>query len=147
VNKNKVYLTQTDTTVGFLSSDDKKLNSTKQRPTSQKMLQIVDSFKTLKKQLRIPKRFRKLIRNSNKTTFIYPNGNSYRVVNQNSSHHSFIKKFGLMYSTSANITKTKFDENYAIQSSDIIVEDQLGFYESTPSKIIKLSKTNIYKLR
>jgi len=147
VNKESIYLIQTDTTVGFLSSDDKKLNSIKHRPTSQKILQIVDSYKTLKEQLRIPKKFRKLIRNSKQTTFIYPNGNSYRVVDKKSSHHSFIEKFSILYSTSANITKAKFDKAYAMKHCDVEVEDHCGFYESTPSKILKLYKTNIIKLR
>jgi len=147
VNKESIYLIQTDTTVGFLSSDDKKLNSIKHRPNSQKILQIVDSNKTLKEQLRIPKKFRKLIRASKQTTFIYPNGNSYRVVDKNSSHHDFIKKFSILYSTSANITKAKFDKTYAMKHCDVEVEDNCGFYECTPSKILKLNKTNIIKLR
>ncbi|NQY92545.1 MAG: Sua5 YciO YrdC YwlC family protein [Campylobacteraceae bacterium] len=147
MNKESIYLTQTDTTVGFLSSDDKKLNSIKQRSTSQKMLQIVDSYKTLKQQLRIPKHFRKLIRKSKKTTFIYPNGNSYRFVDRQSNHYSFIKKFGILFSTSANITKTNFDQSYAENNCDVIVEDKNGFYETTASKIFKINKTNIIKLR
>jgi len=147
VNKNSVYLVQTDTTVGFLSSDDKKLSSIKQRPSSQKMLQVVDSFKTLKQQVRIPKKHRKLVRNSSETTFIYDNGNSYRVIDENSSHHAFIKKFSLMYSTSANITKNQFDREYASANCNVVVEDKQGFFESKPSQIIKITKTKLLKLR
>ena len=36
MDKDKIYLAQTDTTVGFLSSDDKKLSDIKQRPETQK---------------------------------------------------------------------------------------------------------------
>ena len=147
MNKDSVYLIQTDTTVGFLSNNDKKLAQTKKRPSSQKMLQVVDSFKTLKQQIRIPKKHRKLIRNSIKTTFIYPNGNSYRVIDKNMSHHNFIEKFGIMYSTSANITKNSFNLDYAVSNSDIVVESSKGFYESTPSKMLKISNRKITKIR
>lgn len=147
MNKNSIYLVQTDTTVGFLSYDDKKLNRIKKRSSTQKMLQVVDSFKTLKQQSRIPKKHRKFIRNSTKTTFIYENGNSYRVVDKYSFHHTFVKKFALMYSTSANITKSNFDLDYACTNSDVIVEDNQGFFESKPSKIIKITKNNLFKLR
>ena len=147
MNKDSVYLIQTDTTVGFLSNNDKKLAQTKKRPSSQKMLQVVDSFKTLKQQIRIPKKHRKLIRNSIKTTFIYPNGNSYRVIDKNMSHHNFIEKFGIMYSTSANITKNSFNLDYAVSNSDIVVESSKGFYESTPSKMFKISNRKIIKIR
>lgn len=147
MHNNSVYLVQTDTTVGFLSSDDKKLSSIKQRSSSQKMLQVVDSFKTLKQQVRIPKKHRKLVRNSSKTTFIYDNGNSYRVIDKNSSHYAFIKKFAVMYSTSANITKNQFDKEYAQSNCDFVVEDNQGFFESKPSKIIKITKTKLLILR
>ncbi len=100
-----VYLVQTDTTVGFSSFDDEKLSLLKQRPLSQKILQTVDSFKTLKENTRVPKKFRKKIRQMKKTTFIYPNGNSFRVINKNDSFYDFISKFGKLYSTSANQTK------------------------------------------
>ncbi len=147
MNKTKIYLVQTDTTVGFLSSDDKKLADIKQRPSSQKMLQVVNSFKTLKKQTRIPKKFRKIVRNSNQTTFIYPNRNSYRVISNSSPHHNFINKFEILYSSSANITKNKFDKTYAIQNCDVVVEDSRGYFESTPSNIFKINKAKIKKLR
>ena len=147
MNNNRVYLAQTDTTVGFLSSDDKKLSAIKQRCTSQKMLQVVDSFKTLKSKVRIPKKFRKLVRNSKNTTFIYPNSFSYRVVDSKSTHHNFIKKFKVLYSTSANITKNKFDNNYAINNCDISIEDSQGYFESTPSHIYKINKTKVHQIR
>ncbi len=73
-----VYLVQTDTTVGFSSSNDEKLSLIKQRPTSKKILHTVDSFKTLNQNTRIPKRFRRVIRNSKKTTYVYPNLKSFR---------------------------------------------------------------------
>ena len=135
-----VYLVQTDTTVGFSSLNDEKLSTIKQRPTSKKILHTVDSFKTLNENTRIPKNFRKKVRNSKKTTFIYPNGKSFRVVNQNSHFYDFIHKFNILYSTSANKTGEKFDKDFATIGADIIVEDKKGFFETKASSIIKLSK-------
>jgi tRNA A37 threonylcarbamoyladenosine synthetase subunit TsaC/SUA5/YrdC len=103
-----VYLVQTDTTVGFSSLSDEKLSFIKQRPTSKKILHTVDSFKTLNQNTRVPKKFRKIVRNSKKTTFIYVNQKSFRVVNQDSKFYDFIHKFSILYSTSANKTTEKF---------------------------------------
>lgn len=142
-----VYLTQTDTTVGFLSSDDKKLSSVKQRDPKQKILQVVDSFATLKSKTRVPKRFKRKVRNSKKTTFIYKNGLSFRVVNKDTKHHNFIQKFKYLYSTSANKTKEKFDFDFALEHSDIIVYNQESFYETGGSKIYKLNNKTLKKIR
>ena len=135
-----VYLVQTDTTVGFSSLNDEKLSSIKQRPTSKKILHTVDSFKTLIENTRVPKNFRKKVRNSKKTTFIYPNTKSFRVVDKNSDFYDFIHKFNILYSTSANKTGKNFDKDFATIGSNIVVEDKRGFFETKASSIIKLSK-------
>ena len=142
-----VYLIQTDTTVGFSSLNDEKLSTIKQRPTSKKILHTVDSFKTLNENTRVPKNFRKKVRNAKKTTFIYPNGKSFRVVNQDSHFYDFIYKFSILYSTSANKTTEKFQREFAINGADIIVEDKRGFFETKASTIIKLSKASLKRLR
>lgn len=142
-----IYLVQTDTTVGFSSSSDEKLSAVKQRPLTKKILNTVDSFDTLSKNTRIPKNFRKKVRNSKKTTFIYPNGMSFRVVPKDSDFYDFIHKFGILYSTSANKTAEKFDKDFATIGADILVEDKKGFYETTASTIIKLSKRTFKKIR
>ncbi|PUE63367.1 Sua5 YciO YrdC YwlC family protein [Arcobacter caeni] len=142
-----VYLVQTDTTVGFSSLNDEKLSTIKQRPTSKKILHTVDSFKTLTQYTRVPKNFRKKVRNSKKTTFIYPNTKSFRVVNKDSNFYDFINKFGILYSTSANKTAEKFDKDFATIGADIIVEDKRGFYETKASRIIKLSKKSLKIIR
>ena len=84
-------MVQTDTTVGFTSSNDEKLSNIKQRPSNQKILKTLDSFVTLKEFARVPKKFRKIVRNSSKTTFIYPNLDSFRVVKSESIFFDFIK--------------------------------------------------------
>ncbi len=142
-----VYLVQTDTTVGFSSSSDEKLSLVKQRPLSKKVLNTVDSFSTLSKNTRVPKSFRKNVRNSKKTTFIYPNGNSFRVVDKNSRFYDFINKFGILYSTSANKTSKNFEREFSFEVAQIIVEDKKGFFETTASRIIKLSKKRAKKIR
>ena len=147
MDSKNVYLVQTDTTVGFLSSDDKKLSVIKCRPLDKKTLQVVDSFKTLCTQTRIPKQHRKRVRNSKKTTFIYPNQKAYRVIDNNHFHSSFIKKFSVMYSTSANITQKQFDLEFAVQNANICLYDHHGYHETTPSSIIKLFKKGYKKLR
>lgn len=147
MDASKVYLTQTDTTVGFLSSNDKKLTAIKQRPQTQKILQVVESFETLKTKVRVPQKFKKMVRKAKNTTFIYPNGLSFRVVDASNPHHAFVKKFKTMYSTSANLTQHRFDEHFAKEHCDVIVEDKNGFYEAASSQLIKLACTRIKKLR
>ena len=142
-----VYLVQTDTTVGFSSLNDEKLSTIKQRPTSKKILHTVDSFKTLTQYTRVPKDFRKKVRNSKRTTFIYPNTKSFRVVIKDSNFYDFINKFGILYSTSANKTTEKFDKDFATIGADTIVEDKRGFYETKASTIIKLSKKSLKIIR
>lgn len=147
MDKCEIYLVQTDTTVGFLSGDNKKLSNIKQRPETQKILQAINSFTTLKSYARIPNIHKKLVRNSKLTTFIYPSGNSFRVVDKASKHHDFIEKFGSLYSTSANETTKKFDVDFAYNRVDIIVFSQSDFYETSGSSIIKLTNFKKRKIR
>jgi len=147
MNSSLVYLVQTDTTVGFSSSNDEKLSLVKQRPASQKILQTVDSFRTLNQNTRIPKKYRRMVRKSNKTTFIYPNGLSFRVVPKESNFYDFIHKFNILYSTSANKTGQKFEKNFAFLNSDILVFTKNNFFETSASKIIKITKTTKNTIR
>jgi len=140
MNKDLVYLVQTDTTVGFSSSNDEKLFKAKQRPKEKKILNTVDSFKSLKKETRIPKKFKKLVRNSKKTTFIYPNTNSYRVIDKSFKFYEFISRFDILLSTSANISGGSFDYKFASNASDVIVYEKEDFDEKTSSKIYFLYK-------
>lgn len=142
-----VYLVQTDTTVGFSSSDDGRLSALKQRPPTQKILQTVDSFCTLNQNTRVPKKFRKQVRNSKKTTFIYPNKMSFRVISKDSDFYDFIHKFNILFSTSANKTGKNYDKTFAHNEANIIVEDKNNFFETTASKIIKINKTTKIRLR
>ena len=142
-----VYLVQTDTTVGFSSSSGEKLSVVKQRPQSKKILHTVDSFKTLQEYTRVPKKFKKRVRKSKKTTFIYPNGKSFRVIPRENEFHPFISKFNNLYSTSANLTSKNFEIDFALKSCDIIVYTKEGFSEKSSSSIFMLSKNEINKIR
>jgi tRNA A37 threonylcarbamoyladenosine synthetase subunit TsaC/SUA5/YrdC len=146
MNPNKIYLTQTDTTVGFLSQNKEKLNKIKNRPLNQPVLMEVDSLSTLKKFTRVTNKFKNRVRRSKKTTFIYPNKKSFRVV-KDKKHLEFLKKFEWMYSTSANLTGESFDENWAKEKANIIVEDKRGLFEGKASKIYKIGKNKIKKIR
>ena len=146
MNPNKIYLAQTDTTVGFLSQDFKKLNKIKKRPINKKILKEVDSLSTLKSFVRVPNRFKKQVRRAKKITFIYPNGDSFRVV-KDKRHLEFLKKFKWMYSTSANLAGKSFDEKWARDVVDIVVEEKKGFFEGEPSKIFKINNYKIKRIR
>jgi len=147
LNPSLLYLTQTDTTVGFLSQNDKKLCSAKQRDSNQKILQVVDSFRTLKSFIRVPHNHKKFIRRAKTTTIIYPNTTAFRVVSSHSKHQNFLQKFKVIYSTSANKTKNNFDLKYASEQSDILVYTQDGYKETTASSIYKVTKLKRVKIR
>ncbi len=136
----EIYLIQTDTTVGFLSKDYQNLNIIKERNINQDCLMVVSSLRELKELVRVPNSFKKAIRYSSKTTYIYNNKKAIRVVNK-PIHKNFLKLFGFFYSTSANKTKNSFNFEFAYNKSDIIVFDSRGFFEDSPSKIYKLYKT------
>lgn len=147
MNCELIYLVQTDTTVGFSSSNDEKLANVKKREVTKKTLQTVNSFKTLKQNTRVPNKYKKMVRNSKKTTFIYPNGNSFRVISKQNKFYDFINRFKIMYSTSANLTTKNFDKEFALNTADIVVEDSNGFFETKGSNIYRLSKKNIKRVR
>ncbi len=141
-----VFLAQSDTTVGFLSKDFKKLNQIKQRRIDQKVLIEVASLAILKSHTRIPIRFKNCVRRAQKTSFIYPNNKALRVV-KDPMHLKFLKPFGWMYSTSANKTNESFELSWAKEVSDVVVIDSRGLKEMRASRIYKLSNTRIKKVR
>jgi len=73
----QVLLVQTDTTVGFLSQNEIKLQQIKVRESSKPFIKVFKNFKTLQKdKKRIPNKYKNLVRRSTKTTFIV-NGISF----------------------------------------------------------------------
>ena len=75
-----VFLAQSDTTAGFLCANPKKLNRLKKRDENQKILLALGDFRQLKMRFRIPLFAKKMVRNARKTSFVLPNGESFRVV-------------------------------------------------------------------
>ncbi len=146
MNPKRVYLAQTDTTVGFLSQDGARLAAIKGRPPSKPFLIAVASLAQLQAFARVPASHRRRVRRARRTTFVYPNGKALRYVGEG-EHQRFLRKFGWMYSTSANPSGKSFDESWARKSADIVVEDRRGFYEGRPSRIVKLGKAKMRKLR
>ena len=140
-----VFLAQSDTTAGFLSASVSKLNKIKNRPLNKPCIECISSLSV--KNFRVSNsRYKTLIRRAKKMTFILQNGYSFRVVKE-PLHLEFLKKFNSLYSTSANETNKHFSLDFAKNVSDVIVCDERGFFESAPSKILKLGKTRIKKVR
>ena len=142
----KVFLVQTDTTVGFLSQDDLHLAKIKEREESKPFVQVTASFKVLKKMVRVPNVHKNRVRRAKATTFVYPNNKAVRVVKE-ARHAYFIKPFEWFYSTSANERSLSYLQEFAFNKSDIIVEDQKGLYEGESSKIYRLEPSKIKRLR
>lgn len=143
---NKVFLVQTDTTVGFLSQDNMRLAHIKERPKDKPFVQVCSSFKTLKKLSRVPQKHKNRVRRSSKITFVHPNSRAIRVV-KDKKHAKFVKPYEWFYSTSANEKGLSYKEEFAFLKSDIIVQDAKGLYEGSSSDIYKLYKQKMKRLR
>ena len=141
----KVYLTQTDTTIGFISQDADRLTQIKQRPPHKHYIKAVDSLATLKSHTRIPTTCKNSVRRARKSTFILPNGASYRVVIHDRKHLMLISKLGWAYTTSANLSNQTFDEQWARSVADEVIEPLEG--NSEPSNIFKINNRNMQKIR
>ncbi len=144
--QNKLWLVQTDTTVGFLSQDGVRLAHLKERPVDKPFVRVAASFKVLKTISRIPKAHATRVRRSKKTTFVYPNNQAVRVVKE-PRHAKFVKPYKWFYSTSANERSLAYDQRFAFANSDIIVEDGKGLYEGQASTIYRLCHSKIKRLR
>ncbi len=141
--KSFVFLAQTDTTVGFLSQDAKKLASIKRRPNTKPFLKNIFALKDL--SLRVPKKHKKLLRRSKQTTFVIKN-EAFRIAKPK-AHSTLLEKLQWCYSTSANQSGESFSQAFAFDAADVIVINHEGLFESSPSKIIKLSNHTKKRLR
>lgn len=141
----KILLAQTDTTVGFLSQDAKRLEEIKGRTGNKPFLKVYAELNVLRHDIRIPTIHKHRVRHSRKTTFIVKN-QAFRYVSD-PKHASLIKPYGWLYSTSANKSGQNFDETFCRFVSDIIVEDHRGLHEQSASKIFILNATHLKQLR
>ena len=141
-----IYLAQTDTTVGLLSRSKEALAEVKGRDPDRPTIACVSSLRKLKALTRIPPKHRKTVRRSRKTTFIYPNNQSYRVV-FDAQHNELLDRFDLLYSTSANPHNKALDVEWARGVADVIVAPPKGFQPRKASKIWKLGRKKRRLLR
>ena len=141
-----IYLIQTDTILGLVSKDKDELNKAKNSPLSKKLLLNVSSFSKLKNLSRVPNKFKKMVRNSKKTTFIFKNQMAIRVI-KSGDYYEFLKKFDFVYSTSANLSKKDIDINWAKQVADVIVYNKIFGISNRASKIFRLQKSKYKKIR
>ncbi len=139
-----VFLTQTDTTIGFVSQNADKLTAIKQRPPHKHYIKAVNSLQTLQTFTRVPSSHRNRVRRANKTTFILPNGYSYRVVRDH-LHLLLLNRLKWAYTTSANLSSKAYDENFAKKSADIIITPLKQKYSA--SNIYKLGKVTLKRIR
>ncbi|RRS30140.1 MAG: Sua5 YciO YrdC YwlC family protein [Epsilonproteobacteria bacterium (ex Lamellibrachia satsuma)] len=142
--KNKVFLTQTDTTIGFISQNAEKLTAIKQRPPHKYYIKAVNSLQTLKIFTRIPSLHKKRLRRAKKTTFILPDGHSYRVI-RDKHHLLLLNRLKWAYTTSANLSDHPYDETFAKEAVDIIISPLKQKQQA--SNIHKLGKYTIKRIR
>lgn len=141
----QLYLTQTDTTIGFASQDSSKIDQAKKRLPNKHYICVVNSLKTLKTFTRVPNKHKNRVRRMKKTTFIMPNGYSFRVV-KDTKHNLLLNRVKWLYSSSANLSGSEYDKAYAENMTEVIV----SFPQSSKgkaSKIYRLSQTNIRSIR
>jgi len=142
--KDKVFLTQTDTTIGFVSQNAQKLTAIKQRPPHKHYIKAVNSLQTLKSFTRVPSKHKSRVRRSHKTTFIFPNTYSYRVI-KNAHHLLLLNRLKWAYTTSANLSYQAYDETFAKENADIIIAPLTENKDA--SNIFKLGISTIKRIR
>lgn len=142
--KDMVFLTQTDTTIGFVSQNANRLTGIKQRPFHKHYIKAVNTLQTLAAFVRVPQKHKNRVRRSQKTTFIMPNRNSYRVI-QDKHHLLLLDRLKWVFTSSANLSNEEYDEVFAKEVADVIVEPLIGTREA--SHIYKLGTHVLKKIR
>ena len=141
-----IILTQTDTTVGFVSQDSNKLYEIKQRETTKSFIKVYNKFKYLNSSTcRVPNSQKNLVRRSKKTTFII-NNKSFRV-SSSSLNSQILNNLSWLYSTSANKSQENFSREFCEDKADIIIENIDGLKENKSSTLIKLNHKKRKRLR
>lgn len=141
----KILLAQTDTTVGFLSQDAKRLEEIKRRSGNKPFLKVYAELKNLRRDIRIPSIHKRRVRHARKTTFVVKN-QAFRFVSD-PEHARLIQPYGWLYSTSANESGKNYDSTFCRSVSDVIIEDFRGLHEQSASKIFYLNTIHLKQLR
>jgi tRNA A37 threonylcarbamoyladenosine synthetase subunit TsaC/SUA5/YrdC len=142
--KDKVFLTQTDTTIGFVSQNADKLTQIKQRPPHKHYITAVNSLETLKVFTRVPQKHKNRVRRARKTTFVMPNGHSFRLI-KDKHHLLLLDRLKWAYTTSANLSNEAYDESFAREMADVIIEPLKKTDQA--SKIYRLGNYSIKRIR
>ncbi len=143
--KQFLYLTQTDTTIGFVSQSDFKIDRAKRRLPNKQYIRVVNSLSTLKSFTRVPEKYKNRVRRSKKITFVMPNGYSFRVIRE-SRHNLLLDRLKWAYSSSANLSGQKYNKEYANSVTEVIVSEPNG-RDSPASTIYQLGVNRVKKLR
>ncbi len=143
--KNAVYLTATDTTVGFISQSAERLDAIKGRPSHKHYITALPSLRALKRRTRIPLHHRNRVRRARRTTFVFPDGRSWRIIHD-LRHRRLIEELGWAYTTSANRSGERYDEAWARAMADVVIEP-LNMADSPPSTILKLGRKCVRRIR
>ncbi|MFT7859431.1 MAG: Sua5/YciO/YrdC/YwlC family protein [Sulfurimonas sp.] len=142
----KLILTQTDTTVGFVSQNSSLLASVKERPSTKPFIKVYNSLKDLKDgHKRVPHRYKKHLRRLKKTSFVVKN-EAFRIAPY-PLHSNILRSSHWSYSTSANESGKSFDREFCESKADIIIEDQNALEEKEASKLFKINNKKIKRLR
>ena len=141
----KLYLTQTDTTIGFVSQDASKIDKAKKRLPNKHYICVVDSLETLKRFTRVPNKHKIRLRRAKKSTFILPNGLSFRVV-KDTEHNILLNRLHWVYSSSANLSGAVYDEVYAKDKAEVLVSFPVK-HKGRASKIYRLGQKRMIGVR
>lgn len=138
-------LVQTDTTIGFVSRNAAALARVKGRPTGKAFLKTYASLHDYQERGRIPGRFKREVRRTEKTTYIVKNL-AFRIVTA-APYRTLLAPYGWLYSTSANAAGERFDSVFAHARADLVVEDSRGLFEDVPSNIYRLNQRKKRRIR
>ncbi len=143
--RHSLYLTQTDTTIGFVSQDSKKIDQAKKRKPNKHYIKVVNSLETLKTFTRVPMKHKNRVRRAKRITFIMPNGLSFRVVKE-TEHNLLLDRLKWAYSSSANLSGAEYDKAYAQEQTEVIVSFAQT-KQGNASRIYKLGQNNMKVIR
>jgi len=143
--KHLLYLTQTDTTIGFVSQDASKIDNAKKRLPDKHYIRVVNALKTLQQFTRVPNQHKNRVRRAKRTTFIMPNGFSFRVV-KDTEHNLLLDRLQWVYSSSANLSGVEYNEAYAKEVTEVWVSFPFK-NQSKASRIIRLGHSKMKVIR
>ncbi len=142
--KDLVFLTNTDTTIGFVSQNYQQLSIIKNRLPNKHYIKAISSLKELKKSTRVSNIHKNRVRRAKKTTFIIKS-KSYRIV-KNKNHLLLLDRLKWAYTTSANLSGKEYDKEFAKNSCDVEISFKSSS-NSSASKIYKLNNLRISRIR